>query len=218
MSSAERENIRMSASDPWVLVVEDDVALREMLVALLEMHGFCAAGASDRLEALAWLEAHGQDCAVVVLDLGLPPRPHSMDEGLMLLHQIRMGGLEARVIVLTGQAQQRSARASVGGGAFDFLPKPVEPERIVAAVERALLFWRTANELVEREGRLRLDVSLDASTGWRDILDTVQEDVLRRLWQRHQGNVSAMSRVLGVKRENLYPLLRKFGLVRRNDV
>jgi transcriptional regulator of acetoin/glycerol metabolism len=57
-------------------------------------------------------------------------------------------------------------------------------------------------------------LSVPLERGWREIHDQVQEVVLRRLWRESKGNASEVARRLGVKRENLYPLLKKFGIER----
>ena len=59
-----------SASQPTVLVVEDDPELRPLIVESLEAAGFAAAEASDSADARARLEGFAYDCLVV--DLGLP--------------------------------------------------------------------------------------------------------------------------------------------------
>jgi DNA-binding NtrC family response regulator len=195
-----------------VLIVEDDAALRILLGGLLARKGWRVLEAGTREGALALL-AENPSISVIVLDLGLTPRPHVIDEGILFLFSVRQSGFRGKVVVLTGQDQHAAAVAAIGEGAFDFLAKPAQPEQILAAVERARLFYEAERQLA-CAGQERVALSVPLERGWREIHDQVQELVLRRLWRECEGNASEVARRLGVKRENLYPLLKKFGIVR----
>lgn len=195
-----------------VLIVEDDAALRILLGGLLARKGWRVLEAGTREGALALL-AENPSISVIVLDLGLTPRPHVIDEGILFLFSVRQSGFRGKVVVLTGQDQQAAAIAAIGEGAFDFLAKPAQPEQILAAVERARLFYEAERRLASA-GQERVALSVPLERGWREIHDQVQEVVLRRLWRESKGNASEVARRLGVKRENLYPLLKKFGIER----
>ena len=68
--------------------------------------------------------------AVVLLDLGLPPKPGSPEEGLAALSEILALDRLAKVIVITGQSEKEIALQAVGAGAYDFLCKPIEMEEL----------------------------------------------------------------------------------------
>lgn len=199
-------------ADDVVLIVEDDAALRILLGGLLARKGWRVLEAGTREGALALL-AENPSISVIVLDLGLTPRPHVIDEGILFLFSVRQSGFRGKVVVLTGQDQHAAAVAAIGEGAFDFLAKPAQPQQILAAVERARLFYEAERRLASA-GQERVALSVPLERGWREIHDQVQEVVLRRLWRESKGNASEVARRLGVKRENLYPLLKKFGIER----
>lgn len=198
--------------NPPVLVVDDDPALRAMLQVLLQAQGYVVVLADDRASALRALDEHQP--GVLLLDLGLPPAAHAPDEGLAVLDAASERA--AKVIVLTGQDGQASALAAIGRGAFDFLAKPVAPQRILDAVDRALVFMR--NEALLREsGDIRLTVHAPPGKALREIRDEAELRLLRQVLDATAFNVHETARRLGVKREQVYYLLNKHGISRPAD-
>lgn len=112
----------------YVLVVDDDPDIRELIQAVLDGYGFDASTARDGYEALRVLAARGP-ASVVLLDLRMPGM--SGEELLPLLRQQFDGTM--RVVVLSGDA---TARLTAGRlGADGFLAKPVGIQELIAAVE-----------------------------------------------------------------------------------
>ena len=105
---------------PAVLLVEDDAALRGYLASTLSDAGFQVQLAQDRASAVAAM-ALPTAPAMVLLDLGLPPQPSTMREGLQALQEILRLQPPTKVIVLTGQDEAVAAQEAVRQGAFDFL-------------------------------------------------------------------------------------------------
>ena len=118
---------------PPLLIVEDDPALLTQMTWAFEQYAPVSAG--DREAALAQLRRHRP--AVVTMDLGLPPHADEPTEGFRLLQEILAAAPETKVIVLTGQNDQRNAIAAVGSGAYDFYSKPFQPELLSLMIERA---------------------------------------------------------------------------------
>lgn len=147
----------MIANERPLLIVEDDLALQKQIKWSLDR--FESVTASDRESAL--LQQRRFQPAVVTMDLGLPPDPDSVSEGFKLLEHMLAADPSVKVIVLTGQNDQRNALRAVGMGAYDFLAKPFEPDVLVLTVERAL---RVA-ELQAENRRLQLLHQPDAMSG-----------------------------------------------------
>ena len=115
-----------------VCIIDDDDAVRDSLHMLLESHGFaCASFASARAFLDAFDPGH-HHCAVV--DVRMP----DMD-GLELLRRLRAKGGDLPVIVITGHADVPLAVEAMKRGAADFLEKPYEEDRLVAAVRSVLI-------------------------------------------------------------------------------
>lgn len=113
-----------------VLIVEDEQHARSGLTELVASWGYRARGAADGAEGLEQVISWSP--AIVVTDLKMP----RMD-GMELLR--RIGDLTQRVcvVMLTAQGSIESAVEAMRTGAWDYLPKPVDPTRLRAILESA---------------------------------------------------------------------------------
>ena len=91
--------------------------------------------AEDRPSALEILSE--QRPQVVLLDLGLPPRPAEPVEGLAALSEILGRDGLAKVIIVSGQGEKANALQAIGVGAYDFLTKPADLELLKLLLRRA---------------------------------------------------------------------------------
>jgi two-component system NtrC family response regulator len=130
-----------------LLIVEDDPALQTQMKWAVE--GFDVDVAADRAGALA--QVRRLQPAVVTLDLGLPPKPDTPEEGMAALAQILEAAPDTKVIVVTGQHDRANALRAVELGAYDFFEKPFDPETLALAIARAFRL----HELQEENRRLR---------------------------------------------------------------
>jgi DNA-binding NtrC family response regulator len=197
---------------PTILLVEDDPALRTMLGALLEMRDYRVLAAEQRSSALTLLRSEPQ-IGVVILDFGLPPHAHDMREGVAMLADIEAGMFNVKVIVLTGQDEASASLAAIRAGAFDFLSKPVGADPIVGAVERACLF-RQREQQLSAEGIHRIAVNTVVGDGLKNVRADAEERLVRQVLKDTDFNVVQSARRLGIKRENIYYLMKKFGIAR----
>lgn len=116
---------------PAVLVVEDDAALREALIDTLELSGYRALAAPDAESALERLkQAH---VGLVLTDVQMP----GMD-GHDLLRTLKARWPGLPVVLMTAYGQIEKAVEAMRDGAADYLPKPFEPERLLAVIARHL--------------------------------------------------------------------------------
>ena len=127
-----------------LLVVEDDKGLQSQMRWAFD--GYEVAIAGDRGEAIAALRRF--EPGVVLLDLGLPPDPGGVTEGLATLREILSLAPETKVIVVTGDNDRANAVKAIAGGAWDFHQKPADPELLALLVERAHHVYE-----LERENR-----------------------------------------------------------------
>ncbi len=201
----------MSSSN-HILIVEDDQAIRTMLRGTLELYDFKVSEADSRVAALDMLR-NDQDISVVILDLGLPPHAHEITEGIATLKAIQADIMALKVIVLTGQDQEAASLEAVREGAFDFLSKPASSESILNAVRRAFLFLHKEREL-GREGVTRIAINAHVSDGLKAVRSDAEERLVRQILKETGFNVAQSAKRLGVKRENIYYFLKKFGIER----
>jgi len=124
-----------------VLLVEDDRDLREFLSEVLGQAGYAATAFATADLALKALD-EGAEADLVVTDLILPGK-----RGHELLEELRRGRPELNVIVITAFGSIDSAIEMIKKGAYDYLAKPVQPDMLLLAVERALEDSRLRREL-----------------------------------------------------------------------
>ena len=114
-----------------LLIVDDEEQFTLNLASLLTFRGFQVSTALDGFEALKAVEA-GKPFDVVVLDVKMP----RMD-GVTTLTRIKKLDPEIEVIMLTGHATVESAIDGMKLGAFDYLMKPCDMERLMEKVKEA---------------------------------------------------------------------------------
>ncbi|MDH3645280.1 MAG: PEP-CTERM-box response regulator transcription factor [Gammaproteobacteria bacterium] len=137
----------MSEDKKALLIVEDDTGLQSQLKWCFE--GYNVLIAEDRESAIA--ELRRNEPKVVLQDLGLPPDPEGVSEGMATLQQMLSITPDIKVIVVTGNADTDNAVRAVGHGAYDFYQKPLDTEVLQLIVQRAFSMWE-----LEEENRLLL--------------------------------------------------------------
>ncbi len=140
-----------------VLVVDDDAAMREMLVSLLEEQGVTATSVGSADEAVE--SARENEFGLVISDIRMPGK-----DGIKLTSELRVLRPEMPVILMTAFGSIDSAVAGMRAGAFDYVTKPFKRDAIVASLDRA--FEHRA--LVEENRRLRLAV--DRTTKFGELI------------------------------------------------
>jgi DNA-binding NtrC family response regulator len=128
------------SSKPTVLVVDDEVFVRDSLVDLLENEGYKALSAGSAAEGLKILGTEA--VSVVITDLRMPS-----GDGLSLLAEARKRMLDVPVILLTGVGTVPDAVLAMKSGAYDFILKPVDPEQFVLLTHRAIEHHNLVSEL-----------------------------------------------------------------------
>ena len=116
-----------------LLVVEDDKGLQSQLRWAFD--DFDVEISGDRSEAISAFRKIQP--GVVLLDLGLPPDPGGVTEGLATLNEILTLASETKVIIVTGDNDRANAVKAIAMGAYDFHQKPADPELLSMLVKRA---------------------------------------------------------------------------------
>jgi DNA-binding NtrC family response regulator len=131
-----------------VLVVEDDRATRAGLTELLRAWGYTADDAADGEEGLRRFTEFRP--AVVVSDLVMPRMG-----GLELLRALGPELEDVSFILLTAQGSVETAVEAMKIGAYDYLTKPVDPQRLRILLDRVVERQRTLGEVKSLRRRLR---------------------------------------------------------------
>src|SRR6266571_8859389 len=131
-----------------VLIVEDDAAARVGLEQLVRSWGFIAEAASDGVEALEKVTPFRP--AIVITDLVMP----RMD-GLALLRALQQQGADATTLLLTAQGTVETAVEAMKEGAYDYLTKPVDIQRLKILLDKIVERLETMREVKTLRRQLR---------------------------------------------------------------
>lgn len=147
VSEHSHDSTEASVSAARVLVVDDDPAMRRLVVDYLGRHGLRAAAASGRQETdRAFAADERNQPSLVVLDLQL-----GRDDGLDLLRALRARS-DVPVIIVTGHRRDEVDRVvGLELGADDYVTKPFGPRELLARI-RAVLRRRQAGQGPSRPG------------------------------------------------------------------
>jgi len=156
-----------------ILVVEDDPVQRRLLKNAIERHGHVVHQAENGRIGLEMVKRAGGLYNVIVLDLMMPEMT-----GLEFLEAIHAFGTQIPVIVQTGQGGIETVVQAMRAGAFDFVVKPVSPERISNSIANALkLDQREVKARAgrrSRSGAVGFDDIVSASPAMIRVLDLAQ--------------------------------------------
>src|SRR5437588_5777188 len=126
------------ASSGSVLIIDDEIAIRESLETLLEFEGYSVQSAETGEQGLVRLGERPYD--LVLLDFALPDR-----NGLEILRDIRDRDPQLAVIMITAYGTVDNAVRAMQNGATNFIQKPWDNEKLLADV-RAAIGRRRAEE------------------------------------------------------------------------
>src|SRR5947207_14980005 len=131
-----------------VLIVEDDSAARLGWEQLVKSWGFVADSASDGEEALEKVTTFRP--AIVISDLVMP----RMD-GLELLRALQQQGADATTLLLTAQGTVETAVEAMKAGAYDYLTKPIDIQRLKVLLDKIVERLETMREVKSLRRQLR---------------------------------------------------------------
>jgi two-component system response regulator MprA len=172
-----------------ILVVDDELAVRESLRRALALDGHDVVLASDGREALATIARSAPD--LVVLDVLMPEL-----DGLEVCRRLRASGDRTPVLMLTARDEVEDRVAGLDAGADDYLGKPFALDELLARV-RALLRRTPSSDEPVRFADLFLDPRAHtASRSGRPIDLTRTEFALLALFLRNPRRVLTRSEIL----------------------
>lgn len=138
---------------PKILLIDDEAAIRSALKEILEYESFEVKEAEDGASALKALEKEEFD--LIFCDIKMP----RMD-GLELLDKIKANGVDAPVVMMTGHGTVETAVEALKKGAYDFIQKPLDLNRILVTVRNA----SDQKALVQETKTLRKKVNKNIGT------------------------------------------------------
>ncbi|HTU70736.1 MAG TPA: response regulator transcription factor [Candidatus Baltobacteraceae bacterium] len=164
-----------------VMIVEDDTALRRLIVRGLQEDGHVADALPDGRECADYLIATCYD--VAILDLNLPHR-----DGLAVLRELRERGIGTPVLLLTARVDARDVVDGLDAGADDYLRKPFALDELHArlrSLARRAPTW--SDDLLRCDDLVFDRRSREARRGERPIDLTSKEVALLETLLRNAG-------------------------------
>jgi diguanylate cyclase (GGDEF)-like protein/PAS domain S-box-containing protein len=153
---------------PLVLVVDDELHLRNSLSSLLGLHGFSVVTADGGRTAIELLQSRQFD--LVLLDLFMADV-----DGHQVMDSIIEQRFDTCVIVVSGDISIDSAISALRRGACDFLRKPYEPDELLLKIENALIKRR-----LEKENKA-MNLQLGESERWYRYMVNSSPDIIYTL-------------------------------------
>lgn len=134
-SFSARESRRIPGSRAQtILVVEDDAAIRDLLVFLLEGKGYGVLKARHSQEALLFSNEFPGPIRLLLTNVHMPP----FGNGCELAHRIRRSRQDVKVLYLSENSDDETVEKEVRSGLAGFLPKPFTPLGLIEAVQAAM--------------------------------------------------------------------------------
>jgi DNA-binding NtrC family response regulator len=206
-----------------LLIVDDEPDSSEFMKRLVEPRGYLVRTASSAAEARRVLDTWQPQ--LVLMDLMLPDA-----DGLELLRAFKDASPESQVIMVTGYGSVPKAVEAMRSGALTFIEKPVEPDVVLAMLEKAgeKLELSAENRRLKEELReqttfanlvARSDAMPPTAAGTFTIpphhtLAEIEKLAILQTLERTRWNKRKAANILGVYRPTLYSKLRKYHLGR----
>jgi DNA-binding NtrC family response regulator len=152
-----------------ILIVDDEKAIRKTLAEILTFEGFTVEEAADGAEAVAKIKDNNYDC--ILCDIKMP----KMD-GIEVLEIAKQEKPETPFIVISGHGNLETAVEAVKKGAFDYISKPPDLNRLLITIRNAM----DKKSLVAETKQLRKRINkgtimIGESAGISKIKDTIQK-------------------------------------------
>ena len=138
-----------SLRPPLLLVDDDDLIVESLQFALADE--FDVITANSRRHARKVLQNLANVPRVALIDLGLPPTPHTPEEGFALLGELFAFDHAMKILILSGQDEPGNIQHALTLGAVDFVPKPCDAELLKTRLRHQLLLLEAEAPDVTRQ-------------------------------------------------------------------
>lgn len=133
-----------------LLLAEDEKALSEVLVTVLERHNYSVEAVYDGISALKHLETQIYDA--VILDVMMPGT-----DGITVLKTLRKNGNMMPVMILTARSEIEDRVIGLDSGANDYLPKPFDTRELLARIRVMMRVQGTEMDEISKTGNIKLN-------------------------------------------------------------
>ena len=198
-----------------ILVVDDEVGIRELLAEILFDEGYQAVLAENAAQARAYRHEHEPD--MVLLDIWMPDT-----DGVTLLKEwVEQDLLTMPVVMMSGHGTIETAVEATRIGAMDFLEKPIALQKLLDTVAQSLREWSVKARHPADGDIQSVSIAVDGANQYfalpldlplreaREHFDAIYFDYHM---QKEVGNVSRIAEKIGLERTHLYRKLKQLGI------
>lgn len=200
-----------------ILVVDDEMGIRELLSEILFDEGYTVHLAENAASARAFRQRQAPD--LVLLDIWMPDA-----DGVSLLREwVAHGLLTMPVVMMSGHGTIETALEATRIGAVDFLEKPIALQKLLATVQRAIRQGAPLPKAVKPEfvvlegessgmaestatGEFSMDLPL------REARDHFETMYFNYHMEKENGNITRVAEKAGLERTHLYRKLKQLGI------
>jgi two-component system nitrogen regulation response regulator NtrX len=154
-----------------ILIIDDNPDIRNILNDLIRDAGYKTRVAANYAQALAEIDKKLPDVAIIDVKLD-----KGDNDGIQLLNHIKNKDKEVPVIIISGHANIEMAIKSLKSGAFEFIQKPFDQERLMNFVNRAVENFKLKNKNKELESKLFHSYEL---IGNSPNIEKIKEQILK---------------------------------------
>jgi len=195
-----------------ILVVDDEVGIRELLSEILFDEGYRVHLAENAAQAREFRLHHTPD--LVLLDIWMPDT-----DGLVLLKEwAAQKLLTMPVVMMSGHGTIETALEATRVGASDFLEKPIALQKLLKTVLKALQQGvppvlpaeSVADKPLDTEGMVTVALPLDLPL--REAREYFDSLYFNYQMQKESGNITRLAEKVGIERTHLYRKLKQLGI------
>ena len=203
----------MEKIDGTVLISDTNKGLLTALILLLQKHFSNVITESDNGKVMEMAEEGNVD--VVIVDAGA----NSSAEREKYVDQVKRiagNGQNVQVIALTNFGQSQFALELADAGAFDFIPKPWNNEKLLVTLRNACRTRQLLNAAMNKAAQEKLSGRKDddggPDAGKPATLEQMEKKMMKAAIKRNRGNISNAAEELGITRQTLYNKGKKYKL------
>ncbi|RJP38573.1 MAG: sigma-54-dependent Fis family transcriptional regulator [Desulfobacteraceae bacterium] len=148
----------MSDAKSHILVVDDELSMRQFLELMLNMEGYEVSCAENGREAIRFLETRSFDLVLCDIRLG-------DISGLEVLRKAKTVSSEIIVIMISAYATAENAVEAMNDGAYDYLPKPFNNDELKQTIVRALKLRTLSEEKKSIDDEMRQNLHFERIVG-----------------------------------------------------
>ena len=191
-----------------ILVVDDEIGIRELLSEILYDEGYHVSVAENAAQAREYRNRQAPD--LVLLDIWMPDT-----DGVTLLKEwVTEGLLTMPVIMMSGHGTIETAVEATRIGAVDFLEKPVSLQKLLDTVAKAI---RQGTSRIRPAGHSKAadttpQFSLPLDLPLREARDHFDTLYFNHHMQKENGNIVRVAQNVGLERTHLYRKLKQLNI------